>query len=106
MFAPRGKWLYLGGTLISLSNMMVLLLMANIFMRSSLLYHLELYVGLFMMCGFIIYDTQLIVEKFHMGNKDFIAHSVLLFVDFFRMFSYLIEILTVKVSALRLLYDN
>lgn len=96
LLAARGQWLYIGGTLISLSNMTVLLLLANVFLRSSLIYHLELYLGLFLMCGFIIYDTQLIVEKFRLGNKDFIAHSVLLFVDFFRMFSYIIEILTVK----------
>ncbi|XP_043270869.1 bax inhibitor 1 [Venturia canescens] len=96
LLAARGQWLYIGGTLISLSNMTVLLLLANLFLRSSFVYHLELYLGLVLMCGFIIYDTQLIVEKFRMGNKDFIAHSVLLFVDFFRMFSYIIEILTVK----------
>lgn len=96
LLAGRGKWLYLGGTLMSLSNMTVLLLLANLFLRSSLIYHIELYLGLFIMCGFIIYDTQLIVEKFRMGNKDFIAHAVLLFVDFFRVFTYLVEILTVK----------
>lgn len=96
LLAPRGQWLYLGGTLISLSNVTILLLLANIFLRSTLLYQAHLYLGLFLMCGFIVFDTQLIVEKFHMGNKDFIAHSLELYIDFFRVFRYLIEILTIK----------
>ncbi|KAK0179129.1 hypothetical protein PV327_007948 [Microctonus hyperodae] len=96
LLAPRGQWLYLGGTLISFSNITILLLLANIFLRSTLLYQAQLYLGLFLMCGFIVFDTQLIVEKFHMGNKDFIAHSLELFIDFFRVFRYLVEILTIK----------
>ncbi|XP_034934836.1 bax inhibitor 1 [Chelonus insularis] len=96
LFAPRGQWLYLGGTLISFSNITVLLLLANIFLRSVLIYQIQLYLGLFLMCGFIVFDTQLIVEKFHMGSKDFIAHSLELFIDFYRVFRYLVEILTIK----------
>jgi FtsH-binding integral membrane protein len=96
LYAPRGQWLYLGGTLISLSNVAILLLLSNIFLRSVLIYQVQLYLGLFLMCSFIIFDTQLIVEKFHMGNKDFIAHGLDLFIDFFRVFRYLVEILTIK----------
>lgn len=98
LFAPRGQWLYLGGTLISLSNVAILMILSNIFLRSVLIYQAQLYLGLFLMCGFIIFDTQLIVEKFHMGNKDFIAHALELFIDFFRVFRYLVEILTIKVK--------
>ncbi|KAF7994514.1 hypothetical protein HCN44_003986 [Aphidius gifuensis] len=96
LYAPRGQWLYLGGTLISLSNVAIILVLTNIFMRSTLIYQAQLYLGLFLMCGFIIFDTQLIVEKFHMGNKDFIAHALELFIDLFRVFRYLVEILTIK----------
>ena len=33
---------------------------------------IELYAGLVIMCGFVLYDTQLIVEKSRMGNDDYI----------------------------------
>ncbi|CAG5108928.1 Similar to tmbim6: Probable Bax inhibitor 1 (Paralichthys olivaceus) [Cotesia congregata] len=96
LYAQRGQWLYLSGTLISLSNITIILLLANIFLRSALVYQAQLYLGLALMCGFIIFDTQLIVEKFHMGSKDFIGHSLELFIDFFRVFRYLVEILAIK----------
>ncbi|KAG8037618.1 hypothetical protein G9C98_005829 [Cotesia typhae] len=96
LYTQRGQWLYLSGTLISLSNITIILLLANIFLRSVLVYQAQLYLGLALMCGFIIFDTQLIVEKFHMGSKDFIGHSLELFIDFFRVFRYLVEILAIK----------
>lgn len=98
LLAERGRWLYLGGTLISLLNTMVLFSFINLFLRWSLFYQIHLYVGLFLMCGFVMYDTQLIIEKFHMGGKDFILHSLDLFIDFIGIFRYLIIILTQKVS--------
>lgn len=97
LLAERGRWLYLGGTLISLLNVMVLFSFINLFLRWSFFYQAHLYVGLFLMCGFVIYDTQLIIEKYHMGNKDFILHSLDLFIDFIGIFRHLLIILTQKV---------
>ena len=98
LLAERGRWLYLGGTLISLLNIMVLFSFMNLLLRWSLFYQAHLYIGLFLMCGFVIYDTQLIIEKYHMGSKDFILHSLDLFVDFIGIFRYLLIILTQKVK--------
>lgn len=98
LLAERGRWLYLGGTLISLLNIMVLFSFVNLLLRWSLFYQAHLYIGLFLMCGFVIYDTQLIIEKYHMGSKDFILHSLDLFVDFIGIFRYLLIILTQKVK--------
>ena len=33
---------------------------------------LQLYGGLLLFCGFVLYDTQLIVEKRRRGDKDFV----------------------------------
>ena len=33
----------------------------------------RLYLGLAVMCGFVLYDTQLIVEKRRRGEEDYIA---------------------------------
>lgn len=98
LLAERGRWLYFGGTLISFLNIMILLSFANLFLRSTLIYQLHLYMGLFVICGFVIYDTQLIIEKHHMGSRDFIMHSLDLFIDFVGVFRHLLVILTQKVN--------
>jgi hypothetical protein len=78
-------------------NIMVLFSLANILFRSQMIYQIHFYLGLVVMCGFIIYDTQLIVEKNRMGSKDYIAHSLDLFIDFINVFRHLLVILTQKV---------
>lgn len=97
MLAERGKWLYLGGTLMTLLNTILVLSFANLFFGSSLLFQAHLYLGLVMMCGFVLYDTQLIIEKRRMGSKDFVAHSLDLFIDFIGIFRRILIILTQKV---------
>jgi len=96
IFSERGKWLYLGGILVTMLNSLLLLGLANIFFGSSLLWNLQIYLGLFAMCGFVLYDTQAIIEKRRMGSKDFVAHSLDLFVDFIGIFKRLLIILTQK----------
>lgn len=51
------------------------------------------------MCGFVLYDTQLIIEKRRSGDKDFVAHSVDLFIDFIGIFRRLVIILAEKVIS-------
>lgn len=97
LLAERGRWLYLGGTLMSMLNIMILFSFANLFLRSTFIYQAHLYLGLFVICGFVIYDTQLIIEKHHMGSRDFIMHSLDLFIDFVGVFRHLLVILTQKV---------
>lgn len=63
-------------------------------------FQFELYFGLVLFCGFILFDTQLIVEKFNSGNTDYIWHSIDLFLDFINIFRRLLVILTSKVAPL------
>lgn len=58
-----------------------------------------MYVGLILMCAFVLYDTQLIMEKRRNGDKDFVAHSVDLFIDLFGIFRRLLIILAAKVGV-------
>lgn len=94
LLAEQGRWLYLGGIILSMLNVMLLFSFVNLFLRSQFIYQAYLYSGFFLMCGFIIYDTQLIIEKHHMGSRDFILHSLDLFMDFIGVFRHLLVILT------------
>ncbi|XP_035725030.1 probable Bax inhibitor 1 [Vespa mandarinia] len=96
LLAERGRWLYLGGIIFSMLNIMLFFSFINLFLHSQYIYQAHLYAGFFLMCGFIIYDTQLIIAKHHMGNKDFIVHSLDLFMDFIGVFRHLLVILTQK----------
>lgn len=96
LLAERGRWLFMGGLLTTLFTTMFTLSVANIFLGSNLLFQGYLYLGLFLLCGFVLYDTQLIIEKRRNGDKDFIGHSVDLFVDLIGIFRRLVIILTQK----------
>ncbi|XP_015513634.1 probable Bax inhibitor 1 [Neodiprion pinetum] len=96
ILAERGRWLYFGGTLMTMLNAILLISLANLFLRSPVVHQIHLYLGLFVMSGFVLYDTQLIIEKRRMGSKDFIAHSLDLFIDFIGVFRRLLIILTQK----------
>lgn len=96
MLAERGSWLFLGGTLMTLLTSMSLMTLVNLFMQSHFLYQAHLYLGLMLMCGFVLFDTQLIIEKRRMGSKDFVQHALELFIDFIGMFRRLLIILSQK----------
>lgn len=96
MLADRGSWLFLGGTLMTLLTSMSLMTLVNLFMQSHFLYQAHIYLGLMLMCGFVLFDTQLIIEKRRMGSKDFVQHALELFIDFIGIFRRLLIILTQK----------
>lgn len=96
LLSEQRKWLYLGGTLFSGLSLLMLLSLANLFIGSHLLFEINLYVGLAIMCAFVLYDTQLIVEKCRRGDNDYIWHCCDLFIDFVQIFRYLMIILANK----------
>ncbi|XP_055708091.1 bax inhibitor 1 [Phlebotomus papatasi] len=96
LLARRGQYLFLGGLLLSIMSYMALFSLVNLFLRSSLVYQSQLYIGLGVMSAFILYDTQAIMEKCRMGNKDFVAHSLDLFFDLASVFRRLLIILSQK----------
>lgn len=51
------------------------------------------------MSGFVLFDTQMIMEKRRAGSTDCIKHSMDLFFDLISMFRRLLIILTQKVRA-------
>lgn len=96
LWSAQRKWLYLGGILFSCLGWMMMLSLANIFFGSRLLYEINLYLGLGISCAFILYDTQLIVEKKRRGDDDYIWHGIDLFIDFVQLFRYILILLANK----------
>ncbi|XP_071440287.1 bax inhibitor 1 [Hetaerina americana] len=96
LYARRGSYLFLGGILTSVLSTMLLLSVMNIFFSSMLVHQLNLWVGFAVMSAFVLYDTQLIIEKKRMGDSDYIAHSMDLFIDLIGIFRRLLIILTQK----------
>ena len=66
------NYLFLGGILISAMSLMLLSSLGNLFFGSIWLFQANLYVGLVVTCGFVLFDTQLIIEKAENGDKDYI----------------------------------
>lgn len=94
IFSDQRQMLYMGGTLISLLSTLMLMSLINLFIRSSLITSIYLYVGLAVMCGFVCYDTALICEKKRMGDDDYIGHALMLFIDFIDLFRHLLILLS------------
>ncbi|XP_039252119.1 putative Bax inhibitor 1 [Styela clava] len=86
LYAQRRSLLYLGGICGSGLTMLLFASLLNIFVGSTLLFQANLYIGIAIFSGFILYDTQLIVEKHVNGDNDYIWHSVDLFLDFINLF--------------------
>ncbi|KAF6775691.1 hypothetical protein AHF37_04743 [Paragonimus kellicotti] len=96
LFTRKRYYLFLGALLMSALSVLATFSLMNLFLRSSALYQSELYIGLAVFCGFIVFDTQLIVEKRKAGDTDFIWHTLDLFVDFVEVFRHLLIILNSK----------
>jgi FtsH-binding integral membrane protein len=96
IYAPDRKFLYLGGILMSVLSTMFWMSILNLFMGSRVLFQANLYVGMVVMCLFVLYDTQIIMEKRRMGDTDYIWHAVDLFIDFIDIFRRLVIILAQK----------
>ncbi|XP_050388582.1 bax inhibitor 1 [Patella vulgata] len=96
LYNTNRTFLYLGGFIMSGLSFLLLLSIGNLFFRSQLIFDINLYGGLVIFCAFVLYDTQLIVEKRRRGDDDFVWHSVDLFIDFIQIFRRLLIILSRK----------
>jgi len=93
ILSERRSYLFLGG-LIS-SGMSILFLMAffNIFFRTEATVMFTLILGLFIFMGYVIFDTQIIIEKADLGDRDYVMHALELFIDFVAIFVRILIIL-------------
>ncbi|KAK1286366.1 Bax inhibitor 1 [Acorus calamus] len=92
--AKRREYLYLGGLLSSgLSILIWLQFASSFFAGSTALFKFELYFGLLVFLGYIVFDTQQIIERAHLGDLDYVKHALTLFVDFVAVFVRIIIIM-------------
>ncbi|XP_031650430.1 probable Bax inhibitor 1 isoform X1 [Oncorhynchus kisutch] len=96
LYAKRRSFLFLGGTLMSGLSVLFLVSVVNMFFGSAILFKAHMYLGLVIMCGFVLFDTQLIIEKAENGDKDYIWHCVDLFLDFVTIFRKLMILLAMN----------
>lgn len=89
-FSKRRSYLFLGGIISSLlsclfwySTLAWLFGWSRVGGEFGMIY---LMVGLFVACIYIIYDTQLIIERAERGDKDVPNHTMILFLDLFDLF--------------------
>jgi len=93
IYSPRRSYLYLGASLGSALSFLCVLSLVSFFWRPVFLHSVELYFGLAVFCAFILYDTQLMIEKAELGSDDFVHHALELFLDFLGIFIRLLIIL-------------
>ncbi|XP_060207432.1 bax inhibitor 1-like [Lycium barbarum] len=99
MVARRREYLYLGGFLSSgVSLLFWLSFASSIFGGSMALFKFELYFGLLVFVGYIVFDTQEIIEKAHLGDMDYVKHALTLFVDFADVFVRILIIMLKNAS--------
>lgn len=91
-------WLCLGGILLSGFCWFTLFLVLDLFIGSQLVFQIYPFAGLFLMCAFITYHNQQIVEQYCNGDDDFVKHSIWLFCDFTDIFRLVLTLLTRKGS--------
>lgn len=96
LLTNKRAYLYMGSTLMSLLLVLFGAGFLNLFIRSPALFSLQLYLGLGLFCAFILFDTQLMIEKRRRGDEDFIWHALDLFLDLIQVFRHLVMIMAKK----------
>jgi FtsH-binding integral membrane protein len=87
LMSKRRSFLFLGGIIASLiQGMIIYRLVSWIFGYQAFSNLAYLMFGLLTACLYIIYDTQMIIERAELGDKDVITHAMTLFIDLFDLF--------------------
>ena len=91
--STRRSFLYLYGGLGSALSILSLTGLANLYFQSRSLFDFNLYGGLAMFIGYVMADSQLIIERADQGDEDYVTHAWLLFTDLSGIFTRMLIIL-------------
>lgn len=103
MIAKRREFFYLSGIIASVASYLALASLGNMVVRSSFLMDVQLYGGLVMFLGYILVDTQVMIDRFESGfnREDYVRPACDLFGDLLGVFVRLLVILMRKSSEKR-----
>lgn len=73
------QYRFTDGALVIVSNILTIISIINLFLKSDKVQDILLHLGLAVTAGFVLFDTQEIMEKFQCGDTDSINHSLILF---------------------------
>jgi FtsH-binding integral membrane protein len=94
LLTNKRSFIYLGGLLGSVLSLYSWMTFINIFLNSKTLYSVELYLGLLMFSGYVMYDTQLIIYRAtYLKSFDVVSHTLDLFIDLVGIFVRILLIL-------------
>lgn len=93
LLTNRRSQLYLGGLLSAATSALLWMGLANAFLGSARLFTAEIYIGLLMFAGYILYDTQMMVERSEAGVRDVPGDAMALFINMFAVFVRLLALL-------------
>lgn len=94
VLSQRRSYMFLSGILASAMTCLCVLRLGSFFFgRSAGLYDLELYGGLMIFSGYVLFDTQMIIEKAGAGDFDEVKHALDLFLNLLQIFVRILIIL-------------
>jgi len=93
LLSARRSFIFLGGILGTALSSLSILSLFNGLMRNSGVDTLLLFAGLLMFSGYVIYDTQIIVERASREASDVVSDSLTLFGDLIGIFYRIMIIL-------------
>lgn len=94
LMTSRRSQLYLGGYLAAGASALLWLGFLNTFLASGRLFSAELYLGLLVFAGYVLFDTQLIVERSEEGYRDPPGDALALFTNLVAIFVRLLVLLS------------
>ena len=107
IFAKRREFLFLGGILATGASFLCMASITNIFIRSQFIMDIQVYLGLAMFVGYVLVDTQMMIERFETGQymrNNFVRPACDLFMDLIAVFVRILIILMRKQEKKR--YSN
>lgn len=96
IFSKRGSYLYLNSFLMTGVLALSLGQFIPYLFPNAIHFTTYIYLGIMLFTLFILYDTQLIIEKAHAGDRDHLKHAIDLFIDFAAVFKRLMIIFASK----------
>lgn len=82
ILSEKGRWLFLGLPMTILLFFLIVVSFANVVGKSGVISKAIIYLSLFAFCGLVLYDTQVILDRFLKEDEDFIRHTMDIFTDF------------------------